>query len=303
MKPDEHKKKKNTQYKKKHGITEKNKEVKGQGQNLHTGKGQQGHKSDIQRQHHTKAKEKEAKSNESSDSTSSDDEQRDSFSKASFQRRKVVSNWDRYDLPPDQEPVKTKGENFSKLLQVTGNSTSQFRFKEEDEEWTSSEQTELSLDLQDLSSSIGCIPLYKVLRLNKELFTAEQIAEYDRDSADKQIKYQSKYGTKSCNYISSSEKVDDIKVPLNTVESNALDELLDSVLSPSSCDVQDISHHSVTDQSQEGKVIDLEEDLNDLLTSGEHQVEKSLVKQETVEMSHKSEDNDLEDWLDSVLDS
>jgi hypothetical protein len=53
---------------------------------------------------------------------------------------------------------------------------------------------------------------------------AEQIAEYDRDSADKQIKYQSKYGTKSCNYVSSSEKVDDIKVPVKTVESNALDE-------------------------------------------------------------------------------
>jgi hypothetical protein len=67
MKPDEHKKKKNTQYKKKHGTTEKNKEVKGQGQNRHIGKGQQGHKSDIQRQDHTKAKEKAVKSNESSD--------------------------------------------------------------------------------------------------------------------------------------------------------------------------------------------------------------------------------------------
>jgi hypothetical protein len=33
-------------------------------------------------------------------STGSDDEQRTSFSQASFQRRKVVSNWDRYDLPP-----------------------------------------------------------------------------------------------------------------------------------------------------------------------------------------------------------
>ena len=97
---------------------------------------------------------------------------------------------------------------------------------------------------------------------------AEQIAEYDRDSADKQIKYQSKYGTKSCNYVSSSEKVDDIKVPVKTVESNALDELLDSVVLPSSHKVQDISNHSVTDKSQEGKVKDLEEDLNDLLTSG-----------------------------------
>jgi uncharacterized protein YheU (UPF0270 family) len=124
---------------------------------------------------------------------------------------------------------------------------------------------------------------------------AEQIAEYDRDSADKQIKYQSKYGTKSCNYVSSSEKVDDIKVPVKTVESNALDDLLDSVVSPSSHEdqgpvktvesnaldelldsvvlpssheVQDISNHSVTDKSQEGKVKDLEEDLNDLLTSG-----------------------------------
>ena len=147
---------------------------------------------------------------------------------------------------------------------------------------------------------------------------AEQIAEYDRDSADKQ----SKYGTKSCNYVSSSEKVDDIKVPVKTVESNALDDLLDSVVSPSSHEdqgpvktvesnaldelldsvvspsshedqgpvktvesnaldelldsvvlpssheVQDISNHSVTDKSQEGKVKDLEEDLNDLLTSG-----------------------------------
>jgi hypothetical protein len=35
--------------------------------NRHIGKGQQGHKSDIQRQDHTKAKEKAVKSNESSD--------------------------------------------------------------------------------------------------------------------------------------------------------------------------------------------------------------------------------------------
>jgi hypothetical protein len=56
---------------------------------------------------------------------------------------------------------------------------------------------------------------------------------YDKNSRT-EIKYQSKYGTKSCNYVSSSEKVDDIKVPVKTVESNALDDLLDSVVSPSS---------------------------------------------------------------------
>jgi uncharacterized protein YheU (UPF0270 family) len=81
---------------------------------------------------------------------------------------------------------------------------------------------------------------------------------------------------KSPYYVSSSEKVDDIKVPVKTVESNALDDLLDSVVSPSSHEdqgpvktvesnaldelldsvvlpssheVHDISNHSVTDKS------------------------------------------------------
>ena len=155
----------------------------------------------------------------------------------------------------------------------------------------------LYLNTRYLRLYVAVNPAYTVLFTVLLMFSlqAEQIAEYDRDSADNQTKYQSKYGTKSCNYVSSSEKVDDIKVPVKTVESNALDELLDSVVSPSSHEVQvpvktvesnaldelldsvvslsshevqDISNHSVTEKSQEGKVIDLEEDLNDLLSSG-----------------------------------
>lgn len=317
MRPDQHKQKKNTQYKKKHGMTEKNKDVKDkrdgkpegskQPYRPHASKGEQTKTAD---RHKTKA-------NLSDSSESSDENDGTCTTKTSFQRRKLVSNWDRYELPPEEESsILSKGDNFSKLLQSAGSSTSQFRFKEEEEDWVPSDQSDiLSLDLQDLSSSLGCVPLYKVLRLNKDLFTVEQIEEFDRRSTENQRKYTEKLGNKSPNLVSSSEDKKTIENSIVkktgrrsneslTLESNALDELLDSVvLDPSS----DVNKQAVSKKQESENFSTLENDLDDLLSSGNQEKEKPTAKQETLESNMKSssdtQENDLEDWLDSVLDS
>ncbi|CAG2230084.1 unnamed protein product [Mytilus edulis] len=297
MRPDQHKQKKNTQYKKKHGMTEKNKDAKDKKDGKPEGS-KQPYRSDASKGEQTKSTNKfNNRGNLSDSSESSDENDGLAATKSSFQRRKL-------------------GDNFSKLLQSAGSSTSQFRFKEEEEDWVESNQSDtLSLDLQDLSSSLGCVPLYKVLRLNKDLFTAEQIEEFDRRSTENQRKYTEKLGNKSLNLVSSSEDKKTIENNIVkktgrrsneslTLESNALDELLDSVvLDPSS----DVNKPSVPKKPESETVSSLENDLDDLLSSGNQEKQKPKVKQETSKSNKKSaadtQENDLEDWLDSVLDS
>ncbi|XP_063427165.1 cell death regulator Aven-like [Mytilus trossulus] len=317
MRPDQHKQKKNTQYKKKHGMTEKNKDGKDKKDGKPEGS-KQPYRSDASKGEQTKSTNKfNNRGNLSDSSESSDDNDGTATTTSSFQRRKLVSNWDRYELPPDEEATMlSRGDNFSKLLQSAGSSTSQFRFKEEEEDWVESNQSDtLSLDLQDLSSSLGCVPLYKVLRLNKDLFTAEQIEEFDRRSTENQRKYTEKLGNKFSNLVSCSADKKTIENSIVkktgrrsneslTLESNALDELLDYVvLDPST----DVNKQSVPKNPESETVSSLENDLDDLLSSGEQEKNKPIVKQKTIESNKKStadtQENDLEDWLDSVLDS
>lgn len=317
MRPDEHKKKKNNLYKKKHGIIDKSKDPQGhkdvKGQSKKTGKinfklssGENNQKTDD-----VKTKDLETRLSSDSDESSDDDLK---TTKPSFQKRKVVSNWDRYDLPPDEESTKTKGENFSRLLQVAGSSTSQFRFKEE-EEWTSPEQTELSLDLQDLSSSISCFPLYEVLRLDKDLLSVEQIAEYDRLSSENQKKYQQNSNSvnsvnpvhidrKRDNSKNSTEKQASKQREKLCIESNALDELLDAVVLEET-GVHRLHTELLPDKSNTGRLTTLEEDLDDLLSSDNHK-ENKYIQQDissSVHTAKTTQDENLEDWLDSVLDN
>lgn len=317
MRPDQHKQKKNNQYKKKHGISDRTKvDLKENKSQKESQVSKKGVSTDISQKKkelsEIKDRNKEASTSEISDSDEDVQIAGNKSTKKGFQRRKVVSNWDRYDLPPEAEETETHGEDFSKLLQASGSSTSQFRFKDEEEEWETTDQSDcLSLDLKDLSSCVGCVPLYRVLRLNKDMLSAEQIDEFDRMSVDQQERYKASVDVK-CTNLQNSVPSKKTAKPNNepnislSVESNALDELLDSVVLESSSSKDKVRNLSL--ETSGGSDSTSQNDLDDLLNSGSKTVSpvSVLTKESPVsceKSSKPAESNDLEDWLDSVLDS
>ncbi|XP_033734802.1 cell death regulator Aven-like [Pecten maximus] len=197
MRPDEHKKKRSTQYKKKHGINKddqskdsrqpKSKSAGGKGK-VKVDQRLEGKKSDS---HAGAAK----PTHSSSGSDSSDNDQESAQVHKTFKRREVVSNWARYEiLPPDTETTQKKGEDFVNLLNTAGGTSSQFRFKEE-EDWEEGESVctdakLLTIDPSDLAASFQCIPLYHRLGVDQDLFSAEQILEMEADAKEHTLQYQ-----------------------------------------------------------------------------------------------------------------
>ncbi|OWF38247.1 uncharacterized protein LOC110466500 [Mizuhopecten yessoensis] len=198
MRPDEHKRKRSAQYKKKHGMSkdEKPKDSHQPKSRSTSGKGKVKVDQKAQGKHfgsHISGAAKLLHSSSSSDT--SDNDQASATISKTFQRREVVSNWARYEiLPPDAETAQKKGEDFLNLLNTAGGTSSQFRFKEE-EDWDDSESVStdtklLAVDLSDLTASIQCIPLYQRLGIEQDLFSTEQIQEMESIARENAQEYQ-----------------------------------------------------------------------------------------------------------------
>ncbi|XP_048737447.1 uncharacterized protein LOC125652345 isoform X2 [Ostrea edulis] len=160
MRPDEHKWKKSAEYKRKHGITEENKRCK---------KGN-AHKVSLN----------SAKNPVQCDNSDDNQDSRNSYA-TKFSRRKLSSNWEKYESQTEEDPYigpLQKGENFEKLLRCAGASAAQFRFKdevfwEEDDSNPQCEQT--TIDMVALADSLDCLTLCQKLNLGKEHFTVDQL--------------------------------------------------------------------------------------------------------------------------------
>ncbi|XP_067680997.1 cell death regulator Aven-like isoform X2 [Haliotis asinina] len=198
MRPDEHKKKKNTQYKKKHGIkTGKNDggdtqsdDKKGNANSRRGGKTADGRTHQIAtpsgfRSGQSLAQASGNKSDSSHSDTDSSDPRAPVFEQRKFSRRQIISNWDKYDLPDlGEETASSRGEDFTKLLSSAGDAFAQFRLKDE-RDWEDGPSPAVdnsqivSLDCPSLATAIDCIPLYKRLGLDKQSFTENQIILQD----------------------------------------------------------------------------------------------------------------------------
>ncbi|XP_046567098.1 cell death regulator Aven-like [Haliotis rubra] len=201
MRPDEHKKKKNTQYKKKHGIKTGNNDAEetqsgDRKRNVNSrrgGKTADGRTRQIAAPSGFRSGQSlgQASGNkyDSSDSdTESSDQRAPVFEQRKFSRRQIVSNWDKYDLPDHgEETASSRGEDFSKLLSSAGDAFAQFRFKDE-RDWEGGPSPAVdnsqivSLDCPSLATAIDCIPLYKRLGVDKESFTENQIILQDLEA-------------------------------------------------------------------------------------------------------------------------
>ncbi|KAK0058438.1 cell death regulator Aven [Biomphalaria pfeifferi] len=205
MRPDEHKRKKNEAYKRKHGITgasksnvdkslnNKESDDKKKGKHKHKTVNE---KTDTNTQQtqiaikkiETASQEISIKSYSLSGSSDSEENENAEVtkSKKTYRRRQIESNWQKYELDPsaEEERVTSRGENFDKLMSMTGKALSHFRFKDE-LEWEhdvvaddlrSSHQI-LNIDSSKLSQYLSCIPVHKVLGISSDIFTPSQVEE------------------------------------------------------------------------------------------------------------------------------
>ncbi|XP_046369835.2 cell death regulator Aven-like [Haliotis rufescens] len=213
MRPDEHKKKKNTQYKKKHGIKSGKNEAtetqpddrKRNASSRRGGKSADGRAREVAapfgfRSGQSFGQASEKKSDSSDSDTESSDPRGPVYERRTFSRRQIVSNWDKYDLPDQgEQSAASRGEDFSRLLSSAGDAFAQFRFKDE-RDWEDGPSPAvdnsqiISLDCPSLAKAVDCIPLYRRLGVDKDTFTENQIILQDLEAKKKLDSYYSSPG-------------------------------------------------------------------------------------------------------------
>ncbi|XP_071962112.1 uncharacterized protein [Antedon mediterranea] len=118
---------------------------------------------------------------QSASSSSSEGLKSESGERKSFSRRKIESNWNRYgDIEEDDDKVEIRGADFNVLLSKE-DSSSQFRFKDE-QDWQDDVYQEdnsdfLCLNVQSLVTQLQCLPISQRLNIDEEVFTI-----YEKDS-------------------------------------------------------------------------------------------------------------------------
>ncbi|XP_077366250.1 cell death regulator Aven [Festucalex cinctus] len=241
-----------------------------------------------------------------------------------FSRRKLESNWDRYEdsekeATPDNMPT-IRGTDYHVLLGSAGDCFTQFRFSEE-KDWekdtfSSSQMSAMFVDLPALAQSLEQVPLHQRLNLEAELvqlstpvnlptltlapkqempklssFTASSIPSKDPSTALNT--------TETLNPSASS----DFQAPSSAVTPSAdeVDEELDQLLTLAKplCPVsggQSVNVESAAVMKDCDAVADvtIEEKM-------EEPKENQITPPESVSVKQKMTEEDLEDWLDSMI--
>uniref|UniRef100_G3NYU0 Apoptosis, caspase activation inhibitor n=1 Tax=Gasterosteus aculeatus aculeatus TaxID=481459 RepID=G3NYU0_GASAC len=101
-----------------------------------------------------------------------------------FSRRKLASNWDRYEASereePDEDTPTQRGTDYHVLLESAGDCFTQFRFSEE-KEWemdsAASQMSAVFVDLPALAEILQQVPLHQRLNLEAELLQVGRLLE------------------------------------------------------------------------------------------------------------------------------
>lgn len=273
MRPDEHKKRKSSQY---------------QNKKKNTASDKQDGKLPIKKPVDEKLK--RADSDEKKDAT-------ESPHTAKFSRRKLTSNWEKYEIKTEEDPhlgITQKGESFEKLLKSAGASNSQFRFKDEtfwEDDVSDLPTNWITIDLKGLADSLDSLTLCQKLNLSKEHFTNDQIKfmrvetkEYSKSvSGSSQVNISQGEDAEDANSLISSNA--EGNQPNKSLKGGtiSLEKSLDGVGASHS----DFSHSCINDYH-----------LDTLLSVDTVEISQNLKHSETADDTA----DDLEDWLDSVLD-
>lgn len=240
-----------------------------------------------------------------------------------FSRRKLESNWDRYEeserQEPDDDTPAQRGTDYHVLLESAGDSFTQFRFSEE-KDWemnpfTTSQMSVVSLDLPALAQSLQQLPLHRRLDLEAELLQVSTPAELPTMplAPKPEVPKASRFTPPITAFknLSTDQTVPEVWSPAAgsgsqvSSEDAAADEELEQLLSlqkPLSHDARDQTDSSAvqddaapeTTPCEEVKEAVQEEKMEKVKDSDGTPPESAPVKQEMTE-------EDLEDWLDSMI--
>ncbi|CAH0391990.1 unnamed protein product [Bemisia tabaci] len=230
---------------------------------------------------------------EESNSSGSDSEE---YESQKYARSKIVSNQSYYDksLPDvDPEPCAASLEELAAADDVTGGI---FQFKGE-ADWASCPENisnqYFHIDLKQLASSLSAVPFYDRVNLFHDFFTSDEKQEMDL-KAEQQFKLHSQN-------LGSTKNMKDLDQLLSSVKKQQ-NKAVEPPKTVSEPDYDNVS--ALTAQFK-----NVRSDLTDLLFSSEAQSvstpnpsEKPQIPEEETNCSAQEETEDLNEWLDSILD-
>lgn len=299
MRPDEHKRKKNAQYKKKHGISDKG--VASDSKSKSDENRRKENKATPVPSVHAEPKPEKVSQNQGAENVEFDEEKK-------YRRRHIESNWSRYDDSSDSEDdlPEQRGEDFNKLLAEAGGSAAQFRFKDE-EEWgeEKGETTTplLALDFENLAESLSCIPLHERLGIADHLFTKEQITEMEKAATENETNYRLHMNENTEKYIDS--KIQKFQPEVKSEKINALPDKhqarTDAMPVKKSTSVQ--TSNLLEKSGNKYNATDNWDTSLNIKTNGELEQfqENSLKSSHRTESSKSKDVQSLEDDLDLIL--
>ncbi|XP_068564518.1 cell death regulator Aven [Cebidichthys violaceus] len=289
----------------------------------HRGRGRGGHHRGRGKRDHYRGRGRGG-SGHSADFQHRDQDEGDNFQEEGdrpevFSRRKLGSNWERYEASereePDDDTPAQRGTDYHVLLEAAGDSFTQFRFSEEkDWEMDSSSASQMSavfVDLPALAQILQQVPLHQRLNLEAELLQVLTPLELPRAttftppsaalrtvSTDQRVPVATKPAASSDPPVSSSAAESPV------VDDDDGDEELDQLLGLQEpvWDVsgsQSVSEESAVpkkacEQVKEVKPVLIEEKMDEVK-------EKDVTPPKSASVRQEMTEEDLEDWLDSMI--
>ncbi|KAK9531332.1 hypothetical protein VZT92_010763 [Zoarces viviparus] len=249
-----------------------------------------------------------------------------------FSRRKLASNWERYEASerpePDDDTPAQRGTDYHLLLEAAGDSFTQFRFSEEKNwEMDSSSASQMSavfVDLPALAQILQQVPLHQRLNLEAELLQVSTPLELPTLTlAPKQEMPKAATFTPPSAALKSVGSVQTVPVATNPasssdppVSSSAAEppvgdddggnEELDQLLSLQK-PVWDVSgSQPVSVADEESAVLEACEQVKDmkpvLMEEKMDEVkDKDVTPPKSASARQEMTEEDLEDWLDSMI--
>lgn len=238
----------------------------------------------------------------------------------SFSRRKLQSNWDRYEASEkqaaDDETPTQRGTDYHVLLQSAGDSFTQFRFSDEkDWEMDSFVASQMSalVDLPALAQSLQQVPLHQRLNLEAELIQVSIPVELPTQLTLKPELSKTTAFSPPSTTAKASSALQTVAVPpkpLLAISPKAaespgddIDEELDQLLSlqkPVSALGNQFQDTLDEEQCESEKVCEeVKEDVPEVSEEKTDEVKDKHVTQAPAKK--ELTEDDLEDWLDSMI--
>ncbi|XP_054871851.1 cell death regulator Aven [Amphiprion ocellaris] len=244
-----------------------------------------------------------------------------------FSRRKLESNWDRYEESERQESDDTpvqRGTDYHVLLGSAGDSFTQFRFSEE-KDWemdpfAASQMSVVFVDLPALTQTLQQVPLHQRLNLEAELLQVATPVELPAmtlahkqempktstftppSAAFKSLSTDQKVPTAANPALASDSQVSSaVAQPL--VDDDG-DEELDRLLSLQKSVSGVAGKQSVSGADEETDIPEQEcEEVKEVIEEKveEEVKDKDIRPSKSVSVKQEMTEEDLEDWLDSMI--